>query len=211
VPLAWATKSLAAETIYAWGERRKGMPGKRGIAYRVLKWIGLAIAAAVIAEGIRVGNRAYRVRQSVQSASNLRELGVALAMYANDHSGHYPDHLDRLFVEDTGLRPEFFVVPWGASTPAGGATPQEWSARFADGGHCSYAYLVADRTVGDIAADDVLMYEADGSNPAGGINCLFGDGHIESMPIADAIKSIIRTVTRANHPATLPTTAPQAN
>ena len=38
--------------------------------------------------------------QMVQSASNLREISGGLLLYANEHSGHFPDHLSDLLLGD---------------------------------------------------------------------------------------------------------------
>jgi hypothetical protein len=179
------------------------MSGKAKVARRVLKWIGLAFLAAVI----WMGYRARQISQAVQSGSNLRVLSGSLLAYANNHAGHYPDHLGDLFIDDPTLRPELFVVPWGLATPVIGSTPKERAERL-QYGHCSYVYLGAGRTEKDLANEDVLMFEADGLSPTGGIYCLYGDGHGEVDTAADAIQSIIATVTRANHPATIPTTLP---
>jgi len=179
------------------------MSGKGKVVRRVFKWAGLAVLAAAV----WLSYRAYGIAQAVHSGSNLRELGGALYVYANDHAGHYPDHLGDLLIDDPTLRPELFVVPWGLATPVGSGTPKERAEQL-QYGHCSYVYLGAGRTVKDIGAEDVLMFEADGLSPTGGIYCLYGDGHGEVDTAADAIQSIIATVTRANHPTTVPTTVP---
>lgn len=167
-----------------WSPRRIRMEG--------LKWIALGVVCLIV-WGVM---RGYHTAQAVHSATNMRDIGLALFVYAHDHAGRYPDNFGELLVDQPELKSDLFIAPWGSATPATGATPQERAAQMTAGGHCSYGYLGAGRTDNDTSPADVMAYEADGTNPIGGVFCLFGDGHGESLSTADAIQAIIATVTK---------------
>ena len=164
----------------------------------------LLVVCLIVWGGMHTYHNYRATEQAIQSASNLRDIGDALNLYAHDHNGHYPDRLSDLLAE-SDLGPEMFIVPWGAATPAPGKTWQERAREMDAGGHCSYGYLGAGRTRKNLIDDMVLMYEADGKNPCGFVFCLYGDGHGDADSASDAIAAIVRTLkaTPSTQPATL--------
>jgi prepilin-type processing-associated H-X9-DG protein len=114
-------------------------------------------------------------------ASNLRQIGQGMLIYANNHQGGYPDHIESLLAEgDVGS--ESLVSPFSSDTAARGPTTQAMIAQLRSGGHFSYVYLGKGQTT-SVSAEALLAYGpviAEGVAPyAGGRNVLFGDGHVE--------------------------------
>ena len=94
--------------------------------------------------------------------SNLKQLGLAVIMYADDHDGKLPDSLEQAKqyygnskVLESPLKPKDFAGP-------------------------SYIYVSGHSTKADSPYRQIVIYE----NPAycqDTINALFLDGHVERM------------------------------
>lgn len=56
-------------------------------------------------------------------ANNLRQIGLACLMYADDHSNQYPDSLSTV-LRDEDITADVFVCPSSNDTPARGPTTQ---------------------------------------------------------------------------------------
>ena len=122
-------------------------------------------------------SRAREVANRVKCGSNLRQIGQAMLLYANEHNGAYPDTIGGLLEEDISVTA--FVCPASNDTPAvAGATPQASAANVQAGGHLSYVYLGKGMT-NTQPANAVLVYEPLTDHRNQGMNVLFGDGHVD--------------------------------
>ncbi|MBN2594443.1 MAG: hypothetical protein JXA81_13125 [Sedimentisphaerales bacterium] len=123
-----------------------------------------AVAGGAIGAGILMPALA-RSRQQAQyavSMSNLKQLGLAVIMYADDHDGKLPDSLEQAKqhygnskVLESPLKPKDFAGP-------------------------SYIYVSGHSTKADSTYRQIVIYE----NPEycqDTINALFLDGHVERM------------------------------
>jgi prepilin-type processing-associated H-X9-DG protein len=111
------------------------------------------------------------------SASNLKQIGLAMIMYANEHHGEFPDSM-RTILANEDLTPDVFVNPGGSDNRAAGPTTQAMLADFAKPGRCSYLYFGRGLLdTGDPTT--VVACEAPGSQRWTGMNVLFLDGHVE--------------------------------
>ncbi len=118
-----------------------------------------------------------RASARVHCASNLRQIGQAMLLYANDNGSKYPDHIEDLLVEE--IAPVAFVCPSTNDTAsAAGPTTQATQANFVTPGHCSYIYLGKGFTTA-ASAETILAYEPLKNHDGDGSNVLFGDGHVE--------------------------------
>lgn len=147
----------------------------------------IAIAAAAVAllflarfrpSIIREREPAYRVK----SASKLKQIGHAMLLYANENAQASADSFVTL-LRTQDLVPEVFVCPTTEARPAASV-----DAFAADPGpaHCSYVYL-ADRLPMPFDALPPLAILAMEREPVpsfGGVNVLFGDGHVEFYGVA---------------------------
>jgi prepilin-type processing-associated H-X9-DG protein len=122
----------------------------------------------------------------VLCAHNLRQVGQALQVYANDHSGHFPDALRTLPIE-TELESRTLVCPtfdgeFDFTTPTTQAAV--FDALFARGA-ITYIYFGKGLTM-PVNPSHVLVVEPLENHERLGINVLFADGHVDWLNSADA-------------------------
>lgn len=124
--------------------------------------------------GFRSAAVAVNTTQRVQSASNLKQIGMAMHLYADQHQGRYPPNLGAL---RDALPLQVFVVNPEKLRRAGAANLEgdqkaAWIVNNTD-----YEYVGAEL---DPAADpeQVVAYEKPEAR-SGGVNVLFNDGHVE--------------------------------
>jgi prepilin-type processing-associated H-X9-DG protein len=124
----------------------------------------------------------------VKCASNLRQIGLAIEMYANDQVGQLPPDLATVLATED-LTSEVFICPSSDDERATGRTTEVMLQDFRQPGHCSYVYgSPLPATWSALTKDHILAYEL---QPHGkdGMNVLFGDAHVEFIvkPQADYI------------------------
>ena len=114
----------------------------------------------------------------VKSMSNLRQIGMACMLYANENNGKYPPDLGTL-LKTQDIVAAAFISPRGrgevpAEVRAMKAEQQaEWINQNAD-----YVYLGKGKN-NTMHADEVLAYEKLEIGGRQGSNFLYGDGHVE--------------------------------
>jgi prepilin-type processing-associated H-X9-DG protein len=146
---------------------------------------------------------AQRGRQQanmLQSNSFMKQIGLCLSLYANDHGGQYPDTFGTLYVA-VDANPYMFVSPGSKDTPATGATNREIAANLMSGGHCSYVYVGRGLT-SNSDADDIVAYERPGFWPEAS-NVLYADGHVE-IDNPDFMRKLTAEVAAGTFPVTMP-------
>jgi hypothetical protein len=174
-------------------EAQTVQPPKRTLASRHQRLI-VSVITLILVLAIqwiaRTFERAKGTDQAVQSASNLRDLGQAIMIYTNDN-GHFPNRLGDVVLSDSDLfsYPQFFLVPWSTMTPPAGATPRQMADQINGGGHCSYEYFMAGKTVADATPDTIMACEDDGENPTHRVCVVFGDGRVEALSPAQIIEN----------------------
>jgi prepilin-type processing-associated H-X9-DG protein len=133
-------------------------------------------------------NRAREQANRVKSASNLRQIGIGAIMYANDNKNRLPQDFGQLLKYQLTL--DVFVNPRGPGQAPPPGMSQEQAAEWVRE-HSDYAYVGAGKKMTELpgTAETVLAYEKpDGLND--GINMLFGDGHVEFLPMEQAKAAI---------------------
>lgn len=157
--------------------------------------------------------RAREQANRVKCASNLRQVGQAVFIYASVNGGRFPDRLDKLL---SYAGSNVFVCPSCNDSPAPGATPQIQASNLYAGGHLSYVYVGAGLSTNagfGSAPTTVVMYEPL-ANHRDSINVLYADGsvHILARPAAAAmIAALPPAATQpATRPSTQPTTVPSS-
>jgi len=130
-------------------------------------------------------SKARETANRVKCAANLKQIGLAMQLYANENRGNYPPRPEDLLLTQD-ITSEVFICPSTNDTKAPGATPQQEAANLSAGGHHSYIYLGKGKNA-TAGYNVVLVYEAP-TNHKNGFNVLFGDGHVEYLNGAIAQK-----------------------
>jgi len=153
----------------------------------------ISILAAIL---FPVFARAREKANQAQCLSNLQQTGLALALYARDHDGHFPPRRDDLAPIGGRYLPDVRVLtcPWGVqpptrpapvAAPAGGRLlgaasvlgPGGRAVAVGDEGPAPYIYREGfcddDAPETPLVADPVL------ERHNGGANVLFADGHVK--------------------------------
>lgn len=138
----------------------------------------------------------------VRCASNLRQIGQGIMLYANHHQGKWPDTLDELIVK-ADLNPEVFVCPSSGDSAAPGATPQEMATNLSKPGHLSFVYL-GKGLKNPVHPDRIVAHELLGNHD--GMNVLYADGHVEWFGDAQAKQILADLAAGKNPPSIAPAT-----
>ncbi|HEY1686391.1 MAG TPA: hypothetical protein VGG19_16620 [Tepidisphaeraceae bacterium] len=153
-------------------------PQKSHVSMRVAGWI-LAIIAVIILVHSMIPQFGIPPEHDhrIQCGSQLRTLGQAMVMYANQHDGHFPENAKALLKymsdgADFKKAATCFVCPSTKDTPADNVSS------LTAGGHCSYIYLAGALTTA-CSPDVVLMYEPLTNHQGDGGNFLFADTHVD--------------------------------
>ncbi len=125
----------------------------------------------------------------------MREAWEAMCDYARQNSGAYPPNLEVLVAR--GLKTQLLICPESRDLPATGPSTQQAIQSLSDPSHCSYIY-VANGLDTSAGAEYVIMYERSGHK--GGINILYGDGHVDMMKWSDAMWVLVELQTGHNPP-----------
>src|SRR5438034_9570599 len=121
-------------------------------------------------------NRARETANRVKCGSNLRQIGQAMLLYANENRGAFPPRPEDLLLTQD-IESTVFVCPSTNDSPAPGSSPQQQAAKLTAGGHDSYVYL--GKGLRNTAGyKTVLVYEPLSNHKNAGMTVLFGDGHV---------------------------------
>jgi len=143
------------------------------------------------------------VRGQVKCASNLKQIGLAMMLYANENGGVYPNAVDQLVTFHSEYISDIFCCPQASDTPATGPTTQAVAANLMAGGHLSYVYL-GNGFTNAASVDAVLAHETPGHHRGGGMNVLFGDLHVEFISERQA-KALLAELQAGFNPPRPPT------
>jgi hypothetical protein len=122
---------------------------------------------------------------------NLRQIGQAIQIYANEHGGSYPESLRTVLLNED-IPAEAFVCPSSNDTKAPGSNAAESADHLETRGHCSHIYLGRGLTTGTVVPTTLLAYEPASNHEGTGGNARFGDGHVEFVG-ATQLAAIIPT------------------
>lgn len=180
----------------------------RLVAIAIFSILGLGFLIALLLPSL---GRQREPSNRVKCASNVRQIGQAIAIYANDHGGQFPPDLQTV-LENEDVTASVFTCPSSNDTPAPtAATTQATAAGLLQPGHLSYLYLGKGLTDQSAGVDTVILYEPLANHASAGMNVLFGDFHVEWLPAAEAgiiLKQVAAKRAIVRYPLTAPTTAP---
>jgi prepilin-type processing-associated H-X9-DG protein len=168
---------------------RDGRHAGKGMAITGISLGGVGLLLALIAIGSSLLGPSFSSRGTsprVKCAANLKQIGLAMQLYANENKGLYPPRPEDLIMTQD-ITTEVFICPSTNDTQATGATTQQQAANLSAGGHDSYIYLRAGKN-SNTPATVVLVYEPLKDHNGAGMNVLFADGHVDFISGAMAQK-----------------------
>jgi len=178
IPVIASILALVFGVIALMKTRDPAVKGKTpAVVGIVLGGISLILMPCLLSILLPSLNRARETANRVKCASNMRMIGTAMMLYANENRGMYPPKLEALILTQE-IQSDAFTCPSSNDTAAPGATPQAQAQTLSAGGHLSYVY-VGQRMNTASPAYAVLLYEPLSNHNKDGINVLFGDGHVE--------------------------------
>jgi prepilin-type processing-associated H-X9-DG protein len=133
--------------------------------------------------------KARAAADRVKSASDMRQIGQAIMLYANDNKGAYPPDLGTL-VKTEQITPQTFVDPTSGTAPPPANLTGDDAVNWVNA-NSDYEYTGAGKT-SSADANTVILYEKS-DNGGDGKNVLFADGHVEFMTL-DAAQAAINTI-----------------
>jgi hypothetical protein len=160
-------------------------------------------AAIVFCLGFLLGSAAFVGRAFGEDphvrgrcSSNLRSIGQAVQMYANENRGNFPpDFATLLLTQD--LTSEIYVCFATNDTRATGPTTQAIADQLSAGGHVSYVYVGRGLTLKS-PADAVVAYEPAANHGKAGC-VLYADGHVNWVKAAQ-MKKLVDELNAGHNP-----------
>lgn len=130
--------------------------------------------------------RSSETANRVKCASNLKQIGLAISLYAKDHGGQYP-HLLAVLPSEQDITAEVMTCPSSndekpAATDIAEIVAELTAAETKAPGHkhcMSYVYVGQALTEKTVSETAVVAYEPLENHDGDGTNVLFGDGHVE--------------------------------
>lgn len=127
--------------------------------------------------------RARGQAQDIQSMNNLRQIGLAAIIYANEHKGKLPPDLAEL-AKAADVTPEVFQHPTRNRPVPRFENPDAMAVWIRD--NSDYVYVGGGKKASDPnATETIIAHERFGLSP-GGVACVFLDGHVERLSWEDA-------------------------
>jgi prepilin-type processing-associated H-X9-DG protein len=137
-------------------------------------------------------NRARETANRVKCASNERQIGQAILLYANENKGKYPPDLGTL-IKTQDITVEVFTCPSSDNVvpPDIMKGTKDQQAAWVNQ-NASYTYVGQGMNF-NAPADAVVLYEHGDNHQEDGMNFLYGDGHVEWQQMA-AAEQTLRTL-----------------
>ena len=176
--------------------KEPGVGGKgKSIAGIILGGVGILLVPLVLMIAIMLPalTRARETANRIKCGSNMRQIGQAMLLYANENGNVYPATVGPLLLTQD-ISPTVFLCPsTNDSLPSG--TPQQQVAAIDSGQAGSYLYFGKGLTA-SAGADTVLLTEPP-TNHGGGGEVLFGDGHVAYYP---ALQKLVAELKAGQNP-----------
>ena len=195
-PLHELQKHLTPAGAFSWADESgfywrsiSPFPGAEAVATESNMLV--AQQAVLISILLPALNAAKERANRVKCATNMRQIGMGVLLYANENRGKYPATLGDLAAALAGeIAPEVFLCPTSDTDPPPPEVRQD-KQKLAEwvNGNADYVY-VGQHYDQRAAAETVIAYEKLDNHERQGMNLLFNDGHVEWMFLADAQKLI---------------------
>ncbi|MGA2499642.1 MAG: hypothetical protein ABSH20_18045 [Tepidisphaeraceae bacterium] len=144
--------------------------------------------AMVAAVAVPAASKARQSAQLAVAANDLRQVGVGLMMYSTDHQGKFPADLGQLVLNGY-VAADALVSPRGKKVPVDVSVAKpEVQAAWVNA-NTDYVYLGSGLNA-NAGAGTILAHEKPEGAPGGRISLLFGDGHVELLPVGEAVARV---------------------
>jgi prepilin-type processing-associated H-X9-DG protein len=176
---AWPVTPAAAIICGVIGMDASRMPNVRGRGMSIWGLILGCIALVLGFPAVWFGPGLYRAHELANQAkcvANMTAIWKEISDYRAGNDRHFPPSLTML-AERSSMPTDLFVCPDSDDCPA--KSPEQVESA----GHCSYRYFARGEV--DAGPADLVLAEED-DNHDSGVNLLFGDGHVQWMPLAAA-------------------------
>jgi prepilin-type processing-associated H-X9-DG protein len=179
---------MSQATLTSSGPLDYGTPARTGSFVRYLVWgIGIVVIGGMLISVMLPSLcRSRETANRVKCASNLKQIGLAISLYAQDHGGQYP-HLLAVLPSVEDITAEVMTCPSSnderpAATDIAEIVAELTAAEMNAPGHkhcMSYVYIGQALTQKTATETTVVAYEPLENHDGDGTNVLFGDGHVE--------------------------------
>jgi hypothetical protein len=116
----------------------------------------------------------------LSDVNNLKQIGLACLMYAQEHDGEFPMDLRPLTKYIGGEKNRrLFLSSWSTTAPGPMSNVMEWT---------DFVYIPGATT--SSPAERVVAYQPPGQYPELGANILFREGHVEWFDMRGFIKTM---------------------
>lgn len=154
-------------------------------------------------------NRMRETSGRLPCPSNLKQIGQAILLYANQNAGAMPDSFATI-LRTQDLTPKVLICPSDDARAAADVASFRGDER-----DCSYVYVGDGVPNAAIGNSDIVAFDRPDTHAPDGINALFGDGHVEYLDFAappmprDWWKDVERQIARGDRPVRMPAAATQ--
>ena len=146
---------------------------------------GLAFGIVTLAFVLPMSNSPRIHENWMACNSRMRQIGMYMLLYANEHKGAHPDSVNSLAAYVILHNDSYALTcPGHSALPASGPTTKAAIEDFNDGGNLSFNYLGGGTTM-SVSRNHVLAYEPL-NNHGDGLNVLLGDGRVQYLRGSDA-------------------------
>lgn len=181
------------------------------IGWRYCHWMALAFVTLLIAVLVPVLTRTtgHGGGATIRCASNLRQIGQGVMLYASENGGAFPDGFAALLVAQQ-FAPEVFICPLRNDKKATGLNLATIVKDFGLPGRCSYIYVDSGLSAKGASPDAVVAIEDPGNHSSEGANVLYADGRVCWIPVQEAMAYLNDLTAGVNPPTSKPMASGQA-
>jgi prepilin-type processing-associated H-X9-DG protein len=142
-------------------------------------------------------NRARETANRVKCASNMRQIGQGIILYANENKGNFPPDQGTIFLTQD-IHHSRFICPSSGHEPNIAPSPrpntpeyEKWRKDVAEAINKNSDYVYPGKGMNfNVGAETIILYEKPDAHGGQGMNILYGDGHVEFMFMRDAQRLI---------------------
>lgn len=195
-PLSEFRKHLSPAASFSWSDDQgwhcRGASPFPGASLLAMQGSPTALGAVLTSFGAALPAMAKAEERSkrVRSANNLRQIGIGLILYSNDHNGRYPTSLAPLILEADVPHNAFFSAT-NKNRPAmpAGLKPEDAAAWISE--NADYVYIGSTLSAKH-PADSIIAYEKPEATNHQGMHLLYNDGSVRWLPVEVAMQQIDR-------------------